>query len=150
MIETPSAVLVSDHLARDVRFFSLGTNDLIQYSIAVDRLNERIAHLYNPTHPSILRMIKMTVDAGRARGIWTGVCGEMASDILLTPLLIGLGVEELSATSALVPQVKKAVQSLEASKCEELARRALEMDDSDAILGMSAAMARENYGELLN
>ena len=150
MIETPSAVLVSDHLARDVRFFSLGTNDLIQYSIAVDRLNERIAHLYNPTHPSILRMIKMTVDAGRARGIWTGVCGEMASDILLTPLLIGLGVEELSATSALVPQVKKAVQSLEASKCEELARRALEMDDSNAILDMSAAMARENYAELLN
>jgi phosphotransferase system enzyme I (PtsI) len=150
MIETPSAVFVADHLAKDVRFFSLGTNDLIQYSIAVDRLNDRIAHLYNPTHPSILRMIKMTVDAGRARGIWTGVCGEMAADILLTPLLIGLGVEELSATSALVPQVKKAVQSLEASACEDLARRALEMDDSAAILEMSTSMARENYGDLLN
>jgi phosphotransferase system enzyme I (PtsI) len=95
-------------------------------------------------------MIKMTVDAGRARGIWTGVCGEMAADILLTPLLIGLGVEELSATSALVPQVKKAVQSLEASACEELAMRALEMDDSTAILEMSSQMARENYGELLD
>jgi phosphotransferase system enzyme I (PtsI) len=150
MIETPSAVFVADHLAKDVRFFSLGTNDLIQYSIAVDRLNDRIAHLYNPTHPSILRMIKMTVDAGRARGIWTGVCGEMAADILLTPLLIGLGVEELSATSALVPQVKKAVQSLEASACEELAMRALEMDDSTAILEMSTSMARENYGDLLD
>ena len=148
MIETPSAVFVADHLAREVRFFSIGTNDLIQYAIAVDRLNDRIAHLYNPTHPAILRMIKMTVDAGKAHGIWTGVCGEMASDILLTPLLIGLGVDELSATSVMVPQIKKAVQSLESAACEGLVAEVLGMDDSVAILERSRAMAREHYFEL--
>jgi phosphotransferase system enzyme I (PtsI) len=150
MIETPSAVLVADHLAREVRFFSIGTNDLIQYSIAVDRLNDRIAHLYNPTHPSILRMIKMVVESGRTRGIWTGICGEMASDILLTPLLIGLGVEELSATSAMVPRVKKAVQSLDAVACSKLAAQALESDDSAAILALSQSMALANYADLMD
>ncbi len=150
MIEIPSAVLVADHLAREVRFFSIGTNDLIQYSIAVDRLNDRIAHLYNPTHPSILRMIKMTVDAGKAHGIWTGVCGEMASDIQLTPLLIGLGVDELSASTALVPRIKKAVQSLDSRACESLVREVLAMDDSNAILEKSRAMARENYADLID
>jgi phosphotransferase system enzyme I (PtsI) len=150
MIETPSAVLVADHLAREVKFFSIGTNDLIQYTIAVDRLNDRIAHLYNPTHPSILRMIKMTVDAARAQNIWVGVCGEMAADILLTPILIGLGLEELSATGALVPRVKKAVQSLDSSTCRELVNTALTMDDSNAILDMSVAMARQNYADLLD
>jgi len=150
MIEIPSAVLVADHLAREVRFFSIGTNDLIQYSIAVDRLNDRIAHLYNPTHPSILRMIKMTVDAGKANGIWTGVCGEMASDIQLTPLLIGLGVDELSASTALVPRIKKAVQSLDSVECEHLVREVLAMDDSNAILDRARSMARENYAELID
>ncbi len=150
MIETPSAVLVADHLAREVKFFSIGTNDLIQYTVAVDRLNDRIAHLYNPTHPAILRMIKLTVDAGRARGVWTGVCGEMASDIVLTPLLIGLGVEELSATSVLVPRVKKAVQSLDAAGCEALVAKVLEMDDATGILAASMSMARERYAELLD
>ena len=150
MIETPSAVLVADHLAREVKFFSIGTNDLIQYTIAVDRLNDRIAHLYKPTQPSILRMIKMTVDAARAQHIWVGVCGEMAADILLTPILIGLGLEELSATGALVPRVKKAVQSLDSSTCRELVNTALTMDDSNAILDMSVAMARQNYADLLD
>ena len=150
MVETPSAVMVADHLAREVKFFSIGTNDLIQYAVAVDRLNDRIAHLYNPTHPAILRMIKLTVDAGRAHGVWTGVCGEMASDIVLTPLLIGLGVEELSATSTLVPRVKKAVQSLNASKCESLVARVLEMDDASQILIASTAMAREQYADLID
>ncbi len=150
MIETPSAVFIADHLAREVRFFSIGTNDLIQYAIAVDRLNDRIAHLYNPTHPSILRMIKMVVESARARGIWTGVCGEMASDILLTPLLIGLGVEELSATSAAVPRVKKAVQSLDSAACVKLAAQALESDDSAEILELSRAMAMEQYGDLMD
>ena len=112
--------------------------------------NDRIAHLYNPTHPAILRMIKMVVESGRARGIWTGICGEMASDILLTPLLIGLGVEELSATSALVPRVKKAVQSLDAVECAKLAAQALESDDSAAILEMSRSMAMANYADLMD
>lgn len=148
MIEIPSAVLAADHLAREAAFFSIGTNDLIQYTFAVDRVNDRIAHLYNPTHPAILRMIKMAVDAAHANGIWTGVCGEMAGDVLLTPLLIGLGVDELSATSVIVPRVKKAVQSLDASQCEELVRTALTMEDSAAIQQLSLQMARERYAEI--
>jgi phosphotransferase system enzyme I (PtsI) len=113
-------------------------------------LNDRIAHLYNPTHPAILRMIKLTVDAGKSQGVWTGVCGEMASDIVLTPLLIGLGVEELSATSTLVPRVKKAVQSLDATGCEALVAKVLEMDDASQILAASMSMARERYAELID
>ena len=148
MIEIPSAVLAADHLAREARFFSIGTNDLIQYTFAVDRVNDRIAHLYNPTHPAILRMIKMAVDAAHANGIWTGVCGEMAGDVLLTPLLLGLGVDELSATSVIVPRVKKAVQSLDALQCEALVRTALTMEDSAAIHQMSLDMARDRYAEI--
>jgi phosphotransferase system enzyme I (PtsI) len=95
-------------------------------------------------------MIKMTVDAGKANGIWTGVCGEMASDIQLTPLLIGLGVDELSASTALVPRIKKAVQSLDSVECEHLVREVLAMDDSNAILDRARSMARENYAELID
>lgn len=148
MIEIPSAVLSADHLATEASFFSIGTNDLIQYSIAVDRVNDRIAHLYNPTHPAILRMIKMVVEAGRAGGIWTGICGEMAGDVLLTPLLVGLGVDELSVTGAAVPRVKKAVQSLDAAACENLVEAVLEMSDSSAIFELSRQAALDHYAEL--
>src|SRR6185503_3825637 len=120
MVEIPSAAIASDILAREVSFFSIGTNDLIQYSIAVDRLNEHIAHLYEPTHPAIIRLIRMTVQAAHAHNLWVGVCGEMAGDIALTPLLLGLGVDELSTGAALVPRVKRAVQALDLKACQQL------------------------------
>ena len=104
--------MCAESLAREVDFFSVGTNDLIQYAVAVDRLNERIAHLYEPTHPAVMRLLKMVADAAHANKIWVGVCGEMAGDLTMVPLLLGLGMDELSVSASLVPRVKRAVQSL--------------------------------------
>ena len=148
MIEVPSAAIIADMLAKEVDFFSLGTNDLVQYTIAADRGNEHIAHLYEPTHPAILRLIKMTVETARAAGIWVGVCGEMGGDITLTPLLVGLGIDELSCGSAVLPRVKRAVRSLDAATCRKLAADALACDNGAAILAMSEEIARAHYGDL--
>ncbi|MEQ1859845.1 MAG: phosphoenolpyruvate--protein phosphotransferase [Chthoniobacteraceae bacterium] len=148
MIEVPSAAIAADLLAPEVDFFSVGTNDLIQYSIAVDRLNEHIAHLYEPTHPSIVRLLKMTIDAAHANNRWAGVCGEMAGDIALTPLLIGLGVDELSAGAAAVPRIKRAVQALDFRACQQLVEDIRPLDSAGAILAKCEAVARSHYGEL--
>ncbi len=142
MIETPSAAMIADSLARRVQFFSIGTNDLIQYSLAVDRLNEKIAHLYEPTHPGILRLIKATVDAGQAQKIWTGVCGEMAGELAMVPLLIGLGVAELSVVPSLVPRVKMLIRSIEMVQARELAEFALNCDSPGEILDRAKALAK--------
>ena len=142
MIETPSAAMIADSLARCVKFFSIGTNDLIQYSLAVDRLNEKIAHLYEPTHPGILRLIKTTVDSGQAQKIWTGVCGEMAGELSMVPLLIGLGVAELSVVPSLVPRVKMLIRSIEMAKARELAEFALNCDSPGEILAGAEALAK--------
>jgi phosphoenolpyruvate-protein phosphotransferase (PTS system enzyme I) len=148
MIEVPSAALAADLLAREVKFFSIGTNDLIQYSIAVDRLNEHIAHLYQPTHPAIIRLIKMIVDAAHNEGIWVGVCGEMAGEIALTPLLLGLGVDELSAGAAIVPRVKRAVQALDYEACRQLVDDVSKLSSGAEILERCEALARSHYGDL--
>lgn len=143
MIEIPSAAVAADSLATRVKFFSLGTNDLIQYSLAVDRLNERIAHLYEPTHPAVLRLIKMTVDAGDRQGIWTGVCGEMAGDPVLTPLLLGLGVRELSVAPGCLPKVKFMIRRLNMSEAKDLAQFALQCESGREILAKSEALAKK-------
>ena len=149
MIEVPSAALVADLLAKECDFFSIGTNDLIQYTIAVDRINERIAHLYEPTHPAIIRLIKMIVNAAHAHNLWVGVCGEMAGEISLTPLLVGLGVDELSTGAALVPRVKRAVQSLDIGICLQLVDEVKNMDSAEAILEKCEAVAKAHYPELM-
>lgn len=134
MIETPSAAIVADSLARRLKFFSIGTNDLIQYSLAVDRMNERIAHLYEPTHPAIVRLIKGTVEAAHQCQIPVSVCGEMASDPVLVPLLLGLGVDELSAAPPLVSQVKYVIRCLKLTEAKELAEFALRCESAVDIL----------------
>ena len=149
MIEIPSAALSADSLGREVDFFSIGTNDLIQYTVAVDRVNERIAHLYEPTHPAVLRLLKMIADAARANDIWVGVCGEMAGDIALTPLLLGLGMDELSAGATLVPRIKRAVQSLTIPECRQLVDEALELETPSEILARCLELAGKRYGDLL-
>ncbi|HEU0037748.1 MAG TPA: putative PEP-binding protein [Verrucomicrobiae bacterium] len=142
MIEIPSAALVADSLAKCTQFFSIGTNDLIQYSLAVDRMNEKIAHLYEPTHPAILRLIKHSVDAAHARKVWVSVCGEMAGDPVLVPLLIGLGVDELSAAPPLIAQVKYLVRRLKLSEAQSLADFALSCESPSEILARCQAFAQ--------
>ncbi len=142
MIEVPAAAMMADHLAKRVSFFSVGTNDLVQYSLAVDRMNPKIAHLYEPTHPSILRLIKHTVDAAHANGIWIGVCGEMASDPVLIPILIGLGVDELSTAVPLIPAAKYMIRRLNSVAAKELADFAVNCESGAEVLARADAFAR--------
>ena len=149
MIEIPSAAMCAERLAREIDFFSIGTNDLIQYAIAVDRTNERVAHLYEPTHPAVVRLLKMVADAAHAHNIWVGVCGEMAGDLALTPLLLGLGMDELSVGASLVPRVKRAVQSLSQTECQKLVDEIMELDMPCDILARCTELSQARYGELL-
>ena len=149
MIEIPGAAIFADVLASEVDFFSIGTNDLIQYALAVDRVNEKIAHLYEPTHPAVLRLLKMIADAAHANNIWVGVCGEMAGDVALIPLLLGLGMDELSAGATLVPRVKRAVQSLAIPECRELVEETLKLNTASEILARCLELADKRYGDLL-
>ncbi|HJW39330.1 MAG TPA: phosphoenolpyruvate--protein phosphotransferase [Candidatus Udaeobacter sp.] len=149
MVEIPSAAICASVLAPEVDFFSIGTNDLIQYALAVDRVNEKIAHLYQPTHPAVLRLLKMIADAGHANNIWVGVCGEMAGDIALVPLLLGLGVDELSTAAILVPRVKRAVQSLGIPECRELVEETFKLNTASEILARCLELADKRYGDLL-
>lgn len=148
MIEVPSAVLVADALARRVRFFSIGTNDLIQYTLAVDRMNEHVAHLYQPTHPAILKLIRETVEAAHRQGIWVGVCGEMAGDPVLVPLLLGLGVDELSAAPSVTAPIKFLIRRLKMSEARELADFALQCEEAREILERSRQLARSTAPSL--
>ncbi len=125
MIEIPSAAATADLLAEHCQFFSIGTNDLIQYMLAVDRVNDRIAHLYEPTHPAILRTIRSITETAKARNIKVSVCGEMAGDPLYVPLLLGLGADELSMAASILPEVKFFLRNIKMSEAEELAREAL-------------------------
>jgi phosphotransferase system enzyme I (PtsI) len=150
MIEVPAAALCADMLAPEVDFFSIGTNDLIQYTVAADRVNPHVAELYRPTHPAVIRLIKRTIDAANDHGIWTGICGEMAGDIRLTPLLIGLGVEELSVGPQQVPSVGQAIRSLSYAECAAMADEALRHIRSQGVLDLSLNLARKHYGELLD
>ncbi len=150
MVEVPTAAIMADRLAREVDFFSIGTNDLIQYAVAIDRTNERVAHLYEPSHPSVVRLLKMVADAAHTNNIWVGVCGEMAGEVLFTPLLLGLGMDELSASAIIVPRVKSAVQALTMTECRQLLEEVLQLDTPGAILERCSAMAQQHYPELLS
>ena len=142
MIETPSAAIVADSLAKHARFFSIGTNDLIQYSLAVDRMNEKIAHLYEPTHPAIVRLIKITVEAAHNHKLQVSVCGEMAGDPVLAPLLLGLGVDELSAAPSLLPSVKFLIRRLKRTEAQEVAAFALNCESAAEILARCQELTR--------
>ena len=148
MIEIPSAALIADVLAPRVKFFSIGSNDLIQYTLAADRTNEKVSHLYEPTHPAIIRLIKTTVDAAHRHNIWAGVCGEVAGDPVLAPLLIGLGVDELSAAPTLVDQVKYIVRRLKLNETQALAEFALQCESPSEIYAHCQELARQTAPSL--
>lgn len=143
MIEIPSAAMTADLLAEKCDFFSIGTNDLIQYMMAIDRVNDRIAHLYEPTHPAVLRILKQVVDEAHRAKLKVSVCGEMGGDPILAPLLLGLGVDELSLSPALVPAVKFTLRACKASDMRKLAKEALGMTSPKAILERCNEFCRE-------
>jgi phosphotransferase system enzyme I (PtsI) len=134
MIEIPSAAITADILAEEVSFFSIGTNDLCQYTLAVDRMNEKISHLYDPFNPGVLRLIKNVIDQGRKHHVHVGMCGEMASDPLATQLLMGMGLEEFSMSAASIPAVKKIVLSNSMEKAREICRSVMQMNSSTQII----------------
>src|SRR4030066_323168 len=133
MVEVPSAALAADILAKEVDFFSLGTNDLIQYTLAVDRTNPRIASLYQAYHPAVLRLIKQALEGASQHHKEVAVCGEMAGDLLALPFLIGLGIKELSVTPPLVPEIKEKIGKLSFSECKKIAAKVLKMDSVQEI-----------------
>ncbi|HHW44813.1 MAG TPA: phosphoenolpyruvate--protein phosphotransferase [Desulfotomaculum sp.] len=133
MVEIPSAAVCADLLAKEVDFFSIGTNDLIQYTLAVDRMNERVSHLYEPFHPAVLRLIKNVIDASHRAGKWAGMCGEMAGDVTAAPILLGMGLDEFSMSPVFIPRVKKIIRSLTYQEARQIAREALQMESPEEI-----------------
>jgi phosphotransferase system enzyme I (PtsI) len=136
MIEIPSAALMADLLIQELDFLSIGTNDLIQYTLAVDRVNEAVAYLYEPLNPAILRLIQMTVDACHRHGKWVGMCGEMAGDPQCVPLLLGMGLDEFSVSMSVIPEIKKVIRLMPFDKAQVIAKEALKLRTPDEVLDL--------------
>jgi phosphotransferase system enzyme I (PtsI) len=145
MIEVPSAVVIADLLAREVDFFSIGTNDLIQFTLAIDRGNRQVAHLFQPLDPAVLRMIKRTADVAKDNGITVGMCGEMANQPLYAPLLLGMGLHELSMNPQAIPVVKRMIRSVRIADTHAVVQDVLKQPTALKVL----AVLREAYGELV-
>ncbi len=146
MIETVSAALISDVLAKEVDFFSIGTNDLVQYTLAVDRVNERISHMYQPAHPSILHLIDRIVQSAHSNNIRVGMCGEMASEPIYTPILIGLGIDELSMSPVALPIIKKVVRSIKLTPAKNLLRDVLKLSTAREVVKMITDFMKKSGG----
>ena len=150
MIEVPSAAMVADDLAKEADFFSIGTNDLIQYTMAVDRSNEKVAHLYSPAHPAILKLLKMTITAAEENNIKVGICGEMGGEIEYTILLLGLGLREFSVAPAMIiPEVKKILRSVTYERAKEAAETVCSYNDPAETIEYLRNIAREIIPELI-
>ncbi|MBT0729912.1 phosphoenolpyruvate-protein phosphotransferase PtsI [Rosenbergiella nectarea] len=143
MVETPASAAIAHHLAKEVDFFSIGTNDLTQYTLAVDRGNDRISHLYNPMSPSVLLLIKQVIDASHAVGKWTGMCGELAGDERATLLLLGMGLDEFSMSSISIPRIKKIIRNTNYEDVKALAAEALAQPTAEALTGIVDKFIKE-------
>ena len=148
MIETPAAVVIAHLLAREVDFFSIGTNDLIQYSLAIDRDNDTVRKLYEPFHPAILRQIRRTVKAGKDAGCWVGICGELPEEPLFTILLIGLGLDEISVNPYRIPEIKRIIRSITADQARNLVKSAWSYATADEIKRNVSRLAARKFPEL--
>ncbi len=149
MIEVPSAVVMADVLAREAEFFSIGTNDLIQYTLAIDRGNRSLASLASPFHPAILRMIRQVTKAAAPHGVPVALCGAMASDPLAAVLLVGLGLRELSMEAAAIPEIKEALRRVSSPDCERAAEAALALDTAEAVEELVAGTFAPGLFDLL-
>lgn len=147
MIEVPSAVVIADQLAREVDFFSIGTNDLIQYALAIDRINEQVSYLYEPLHPAVLRLIKSVVDAGHKAGIRVAMCGEMAGVPAYTMLLVGMGIDELSMHSLAIPRVKKIIRGISMQESVALLNEVMQFSSSEEIRNFTGEEMRKRFPE---
>jgi phosphotransferase system enzyme I (PtsI) len=134
MVEIPSTAILADQFAKEVDFFSIGTNDLVQYTMAADRMNQRVSYLYQPYSPSILRLVKMVIDASHAEGKWTGMCGEMAGDETAIPILIGLGLDEFSMSATSILKARSQIRNLKKSAMEKLAQEVLNMQTTEQVI----------------
>ncbi|HDN2513100.1 phosphoenolpyruvate-protein phosphotransferase PtsI [Providencia vermicola] len=143
MVETPAAAVIARHLAKEVDFFSIGTNDLTQYTLAVDRGNELISHLYNPMSPAVLNLIKQVIDASHAEGKWTGMCGELAGDERATLLLLGMGLDEFSMSAISIPRIKKLIRNANFADTQALAEQALAQPTADELMKLVDTFIQE-------
>lgn len=148
MIEVPSAALTLDLLAEEVKFFSIGTNDLIQYALAVDRVNEKIAYLYEPAHPAVLRLIKQIVEVGHEHNLWVGMCGEMAGEPALALLLLGLGLDSFSTSPVNVPWIKQVIRSIPTFRAKEVVKEAFRFSTGKEVEAYAQARLHELIPEL--
>ena len=133
MIEIPSSAIISDIVGKHVDFFSIGTNDLIQYTLAIDRLNDDVSYLYEPGHPAIVRLIKATIDGAKKNNIPVNVCGEMAGESIYVPVLLGLGIRRLSMNPVSIPQIKELIRNLDIRECKEIVKKVLTLEKSTLI-----------------
>jgi phosphotransferase system enzyme I (PtsI) len=150
MIETPAAAMIADTLAGMVDFFSIGTNDLVQYTMAIDRSNERVAYLYHPSHPAILELIHRVVQAARRHNIWVSICGQMAGEPQYTPLLVGLGVHELSMSPVSMGSVRRIIRKLRMHVTEKAEMEAMKCATAAEALEISIAVLRKISPEIAN
>lgn len=145
MVEVPSAAILAEDFAKEVDFFSIGSNDLTQYTLACDRGNPRVANIFKPLHPAVLRLIKSTVDAGHSQDVWVGLCGELGSETVAIPVLLGLGLDELSVCPALVPEVKSVIRHLTMVECREIASKVLSMSSAEEVERYLTSILKEKF-----
>lgn len=148
MVEVPSAAVIADDLAREVSFLSIGTNDLIQYLLAVDRTNDIVSDLYQEFHPAVIRFLRRIIERGRSKNVWVGMCGEMAGDPLATVLLVGLGLDEFSVVPSVLPEIKKIIRSIRYEEAKNVAHHVLSLQTEDEIKGYLKEYMREKFPEI--